>query len=200
MADFIFQECYFDAGRAAVWREILARWKPVKVLEIGAFEGQASCFLIETIGEYADPLIHCIDTWQGGEEHAHIDMNVIESHFHHNVRLANTKIGNRASITIYKGPSEYWLVNLLANGAANSFDLIYIDGSHQAPDVLFDIVLSYRLCKIGGLMICDDYLWRMEGTLLHEPKISLDAFTNIYRDKISILMAPLYQLYICKTA
>lgn len=199
MTDFIFQEQYFEESRALVWREIVSRWKPVKVLEIGAFEGQATCFLIEKIGEYADPLIHCIDTWHGGEEHAQMDMNVIESHFHHNVQVANARIDQRASVIAHKGLSEQHLVSLLASGEAGSFDLIYVDGSHQAPDVLFDMVMSYRLCKVGGVIICDDYLWRL-GSLLHEPKIAIDAFTNIYRDKVSILMAPLYQLYLYKTA
>ena len=199
MSDFVFQENYFDEGRAAVWRELVARWKPLTVLEIGAFEGQATCFLIEKIGEYANPEIHCIDTWQGGEEHSQMEMGVIEIHFRHNVRVANAKVDNRAAVITHKGPSEQHLVKLLANGQAGYFDFIYIDGSHQAPDVLCDLVLSYRLCKIGGILVCDDYLWRI-GELLHEPKISIDAFTNIYRDKIAILMAPLYQIYILKTA
>ena len=198
MTDYVFAENYFEESRAVVWREIISRWKPVKVLEIGSFEGQATCFLIEKIGEYAEPVIHCIDTWQGGEEHSQIDMNSIEQNFLNNVQLANSKVGNKASVVIHKGLSEQHLVNLLANGEAAGFDLIYVDGSHQAPDVLFGLLMSYQLCKVGGIIICDDYLWRMGGTLLHEPKVAIDAFTNIYRDKVSIIMAPLHQLYIYK--
>ena len=36
------------------------------------------------------------------------------------------------------------------------YDIIYIDGSHEARDVLEDAVLAYRLLKIGGLLIFDD--------------------------------------------
>ena len=40
-----------------------------------------------------------------------------------------------------------------------TYDIIYIDGSHATSDVLEDAVLSYRLLKPGGLLIFDDYHW-----------------------------------------
>ena len=39
----------------------------------------------------------------------------------------------------------------------NNFDLIYIDASHYAPDVLSDAVLAFKLLKPGGILIFDDY-------------------------------------------
>jgi predicted O-methyltransferase YrrM len=94
---------------------------------------------------------------------------------------------------------------LIARGYRNYFDLAYIDGSHQAPDVLFDAVAAFRLVRPGGLIIFDDYLWtgapQREGAavdLLHCPKPAIDAFTNLYRQKISLIPAPLLQLFVAK--
>ena len=36
------------------------------------------------------------------------------------------------------------------------FDLIWIDGAHGAPIVIFDIINALRLCNPKGLIFCDD--------------------------------------------
>ena len=41
------------------------------------------------------------------------------------------------------------------------FDLIYIDGSHSAKDVLLDSLLAWRLLRPGGAMVWDDYEWAL---------------------------------------
>jgi hypothetical protein len=69
--------------------------------------------------------------------------------------------------------------------------LIYIDGSHQAPDVLSDATLSFPLLKVGGTMIFDDYTWRsVPGDPLYGPKLAVDAFLNIYFHKMRIGWSP----------
>ena len=36
-----------------------------------------------------------------------------------------------------------------------SFDIIYIDGSHNGEDILSDAIESYKLLNIGGIIIFD---------------------------------------------
>ena len=70
------------------------------------------------------------------------------------------------------------------------FDFIYIDGSHMAVDVLTDLILSFRLLKIGGLCICDDYYWTPEidnFDLGKSPKMAIDAFSSIYSKRIGFM-------------
>ncbi len=43
--------------------------------------------------------------------------------------------------------------------AENSADLIFIDGHHEAETVKFEAKEAYRICKIGGYILFDDYLW-----------------------------------------
>jgi len=93
----------------------------------------------------------------------------------------------------------------LAGGARATIDLVYIDGSHQAPDVLSDAVLGFQLLKVGGLMIFDDYLWHIESPTakdpLNMPKPGIDAFMNVFMRKMGIIAGgPLLQLYAEKIA
>ena len=50
------------------------------------------------------------------------------------------------------------LSNLISQGHKESFDFIYIDPSHQAPDILTDAVLAFKLLRLSGVMVFDDYL------------------------------------------
>ncbi|MDB5315309.1 MAG: hypothetical protein JWO26_1491 [Rhodospirillales bacterium] len=87
----------------------------------------------------------------------------------------------------------------------SSFGLIYVDSSREAPDVLVNLVLSFGLCRIAGLIICDDYLWSLQRhgaeDVVADPRIAIDAFKTINRRRLRILPGhPLQQLYLLKTA
>mgnify|MGYP006284026743 CR=1 FL=1 len=115
-----------------------------------------------------------------------------------------TRARHRVALNVHKGRSAVELAKLIAAGKSGYFDLVYIDGSHQAPDVLLDAALGFALTRVGGLLIFDDYLWSesLAGGRdpLRCPKLAIDAFTNIHARKLDILFAPLDQLYVCKTA
>ena len=65
-----------------VWDQMLAALKPQRILEIGAFEGRATCYLIEKFNDCEDGLeVHCVDTWQGGVEHEKSPMADVEGRF-----------------------------------------------------------------------------------------------------------------------
>jgi hypothetical protein len=75
-----------------------------------------------------------------------------------------------------------------------SYDVIYVDGSHTADDVLEDMVLAWPLLKVGGLMILDDYGWdgaeNAGGRPMPEdllPKIAIDAFLSTYRNFVQVV-------------
>ena len=78
---------------------------------------------------------------------------------------------------------------------------MYIDGSHQASDVLTDLVLGFMLRRVNGIMVCDDYLWKLNRDPLLNTKLAIDAFTNCFFGKIEpVNRIPLYQLWLRKTA
>lgn len=204
MNKYDFTNKWFEGAAKANWDLLIPQIKPTKLLEIGSYEGASTCYLIDTLGSNSNIELHCIDTWTGGIEHkeggtAQADMLAVENRFHKNVHISKSNKMYDIDIKIHKGHSDIELATLLANGYSNYFDFIYIDGSHQAPDVLIDAVLSFKLLRIGGVIVFDDYLWSEESVTNRNinmcPKPAIDAFLNINFNKINIISAPLYQLY-----
>jgi len=192
------------SGREGYWQEIFVQLKPRKILEIGAYEGRSSVFIIEHCAVYAPVDFYCIDSWQGGVEHARDAMSEVESRFDANIAKALAKVAGQVHVHKIKSLSHPALLQLLEAHRA-SFDFVYVDGSHQAPDVLADAVLSFWLLRRGGVMVLDDYLWSLEPwgqqDPLNMPKPAIDAFINIYQRKLRVLAGiPLYQIAIEKLA
>jgi predicted O-methyltransferase YrrM len=186
-----------------IWDQLIPRFSPTRFLEIGAYEGRATCYLIQKFTELSRIDIHCIDTWEGGVEHDRSTMSDVERRFDKNIALAQAGAQNSAQITKHKKLSNLALADLIASGQSLKFDIVYVDGSHQAPDVLIDCVMSFQLLRVGGLMIFDDYIWTMEALgrqdAFNMPKPAIDAFLNIFQRKMQIVRgAPVYQLYATK--
>jgi predicted O-methyltransferase YrrM len=157
---------------------------PRHVVEIGSFEGRSTLWLLHNLLRHPDSRITCIDTFEGGAEHIAPQTEGL-----HDRLLANIATSGMAHKTeVLRTESFDGLAQLLARGGSGP-ELIYIDGSHEAPDVLADLVLGFRLAAPGGLLLCDDYLWTREATaqadVLGCPKLAIDAFTNINRRRIS---------------
>jgi predicted O-methyltransferase YrrM len=204
--NYVFTNSWFDRHKA-VWSPLLIELGPARVLEVGSYEGNSTTYLIETLASHRNVEIHCIDSWEGGIEHkaggsAEADMTEVEARFHHNVMVAQGGVSHEARIILHKGFSNTQLPKLLAEGKQGYFDFIYIDGSHQAPDVLLDAVLGFELLRTQGILVFDDYLWQEPLSSgvdpIRCPKMAIDAFTNIYCRKLKLISAPLGQLYMQK--
>ncbi len=199
--EFCFTNDWFESSAKGVWDVLIPQIKPTKILEIGSFEGASACYLIGRCASERLIEIHCVDTWEGGVEHKDRDLDIIsvEQRFFHNTQVACKNASHPVELMIHKGFSHLGLSKLLNENRSNYFDFIYIDGSHQAPDVLSDAILSFHLLKVGGVMVFDDYLWAEDMSYgrdpLRCPKPAIDAFLNIYFRKMEIMSAPLYQIY-----
>ena len=196
--DYEFTNEWFNR-HAGVWKQLLGRFQPRRILEIGSYEGRSACFVVETCAADRDIELHCVDSWAGGVEHDRTAMPVVEQRFDRNLEIARSRVGGKVDLHKHKSLSAAALVALLAAGQGQSFDLIYVDGSHQAPDVLSDAVLAFMLLKVGGVLIFDDYLWAEDHKHPRDPiecpKIAIDAFLNINIRKLRIITAPVAQIY-----
>ena len=119
-------------------------------LEIGSFEGRATCWMLENL---VDPYGHmvCVDTFEGGEEHAGLDLSDLRKTFNSNVAEV---LGTSQTLEVVDKIS--WKA-LCEFAGKKTFDFIYVDGSHQTADVLLDACLSFKLVKPGGIILFDDY-------------------------------------------
>lgn len=206
-----FTTNWFDISVKPIWEQLIPPLNPRRILEIGSYEGRSACWLIETLanpGQHLD--IHCVDSWAGGIEHqeggiAAANMNEVEERFARNIRAltkAKREQGMTLGVAAHKGLSWQVLPKLLSEGLTSYFDFIYIDGSHQAPDVLTDAVLAFHLLRIGGILCFDDYLWSEQGPTerdpLRCPKPAIDAFYANFFRKINMLSAPPAQAHFQK--
>lgn len=195
-----FTNNWFEINTTNVWSQLIPTLEITKILEIGSYEGAATTYLIQKCANKNDLEVHCIDTWDGGEEHDDVNMTEVEETFDHNIEYAKSMVSKDINLIKHKEYSHTALPRMITEGHAGTFDFVYVDGSHQAPDVILDAILGFKLLKVGGVMVFDDYLWRNPLTLdiTHIPKPAIDAFTSLYWHKIEILKAPTAQIYIKK--
>ena len=206
MSNFEFTTNWFEINGRQVWDSLIPQIKPSKILEVGSWEGESTCYIIKALSDKENAELYCIDTWEGAIEQNNRkeDMLEVEKRFDNNVKLALSNTNNSIKFDKLKGKSDILLSKLLIEKKHNYFDFIYIDGSHQATDVLLDALLAFKLVRIGGVIAFDDYIWfernLPDGKNLNRcPKPAIDAFTNIFFDKVDIIQAPLKQMYVTKT-
>ena len=167
------------------------KWRaqdPRVALEIGCREGSSTLWFLDHLLLADASRIYCIDPWEEDPKYfKNFQANIKEHPAAHKVKVIRSR-------------SYEALQQLLREGFAA--DLVYVDGSHSAHDVLWDLMLSFRLLRIGGVMMCDDYTWPVvEGRLLGTPKVAIDAFTTIYAEKFRWIRASaLFQVSFIKTA
>ncbi len=202
-----FTNHWFELSAKEMWTRLFKKFKPSKILEIGSYEGAATCFLIKTLSTYHNAIeIHCIDTWEGGREHNdsssifYSDMSLVEQRFHKNTSIEINKSSKDIDLIVDKSKSLNALCNLISSGKSEYFDFIYVDGSHMASDVIADAVLSFELLRIGGLIGFDDYLWKEPGSkcITTNPKLAIDSFSNIFSFRSKIIGSYNHQVYIRK--
>lgn len=204
MSEFEYSADWFSL-HIPYWDQLMAMKQPSRIVEVGSYEGRSTCYLIEKNARERAIELWCVDTWEGGVDNDPTVMGDVERRFDHNVALARSRVDYPVEVVKIKSQSNVALCELVASGNSSTMDMVYVDGSHQAPDVLSDAVIAFGLLKVGGLMIFDDYLWHMEAPAqrdpLNMPKPAIDAFLNIFLRKMSIIHgSPMRQVYAEKIA
>jgi SAM-dependent methyltransferase len=161
-----------------IWQEVLKpyRGEPnVSYLEVGAYEGGSVIWMLENILTDPTAKLTAIDIFSGPYKDKYFK-NIDHSGYSDKV----TTITNYSQLALRSLP-------------LNSFDIIYIDGSHAKQDVLEDAVLSWRLLKSGGLLIFDDYRWagcfgeRNTTDPTDCPKVAIDPFFQCFESHFQVV-------------
>jgi predicted O-methyltransferase YrrM len=168
---------YWHKSRAGEWERVLGPYQGrenLSYLEVGVFEGRSLIWMLENVLTHPTSTAVAVD----------IFMEEYEATFDGNIAAS----GAAQRVTKIKEPSRTAL-RMLPLG---SFDIIYIDGSHTADDVLADAVLSWGLLRTGGVVIFDDYAWNGRpkgGSLPPEllPRVAIDTFVTSYRYEMELV-------------
>lgn len=191
--EFQFTEDWFSQHEPG-WKTLFGDYLPQgcdKILEIGSFEGRSTCWLLQNALR-PNGSMYCIDTWQGSREITNEQMHGVLQRFKHNVKLAR---GSDQKLFITQNDSTIALASLIGNHMlvpisngfppVGSFDFIYVDAGHLASEALTDAVMAWPLLRPGGMMIFDDYAWRLQDEVTTRPKMAVDAFTTIFHDSLT---------------
>jgi predicted O-methyltransferase YrrM len=63
-----------------------------------------------------------------------------------------------------------------------NYDIIYVDGAHNADDVYFDAIHSWEYLKEGGYIIFDDFFCDEFKNKGNNPIVGIKKFTKKYSD------------------
>jgi predicted O-methyltransferase YrrM len=149
----------------------------IRYLEIGAFEGRNLAFLDWLLPDRLN--VTTIDPWFNEETNPDGAYHGIEARYHANIARMNFP-----ALKTCKTYSGVELPRLRAAG--DRFDLIYVDGSHTALDVLIDLSYAAALLTPGGMMIIDDYWHDISDIGGPGVKQAVDQFTRVFGRYFSI--------------
>jgi tetratricopeptide (TPR) repeat protein len=143
-----------------------AHYPNVHALEIGSFEGMSACWLLDHVLTHPSAKLTCIDLF-------------FQESFETNVK----QTGAAQKLIRLTGDSH----QLLATLPSERYDFIYIDGCHLAHHVQQDATLAWRLLKVGGLMVFDDYEWIDPSHPGQETYRGIDAFLDSAKHQLAIV-------------
>ncbi len=164
---------YFSTDHRSQFEKHLQRFKGqpnVKYLELGAYEGRSFFWMLENILTHKSTKAYAVD----------IFFDSIEGIFNKNLKAS----GLSKKVVVKKG----YFNEILPKLKSKTFDIIYLDGGHQAWTTLETVILSWRLLKPGGVFIFDDYKWRV-GVYPSElrPQAAIDGFLYSFKDYLKVL-------------
>jgi predicted O-methyltransferase YrrM len=165
------------------------------VLEIGSFEGRATCWMLENMLSDTG-VITCIDPFLGVDNPERADPGLrykpLEDRFNYNVAISKK---STQTVNVIPTVSYTALAALITTGC--QYDFIYVDGDHTGEGALTDACMAWGLLRKGGIMLFDDYFWDHAPDILDRPKAAIDAFMNTFSRRYKVTTVG-YQIAIQK--
>ena len=177
-------------ARIPSWTKHLSGFKGkpgINYLEIGTFEGRSALWMVENIFTHPTSKLTIIDAF-------------LENNYKR--FLANIALSGEASrFHILSGFSTQKIRDV----PFNSIDVAYIDGSGKGIVMLADIVNTWNVVKLGGVIIISRYaltpeLRQAAGILPGEPgpHEAIDAFLKLYNPFLTVMEFQPNQVFIRK--
>lgn len=156
--------------------------QPIKVLQIGAYTGDATEWLFQNILTHPESSLIDVDPWTGSDEPAHLalDWKSVEDVY----MSRHSHLIEAGRLTVFKGTSDEFFNS---TEGKQEFHFIYVDGNHEAAQVLKDGINSVHRVGIGGIVAFDDYLWTLGKGLWADPKAAIDAISICYSNKFQLI-------------
>lgn len=169
--------------RIPIWQEHLQPLfdrGQINALEVGCYQGMSACWLLDRLLTHPLAKLTCI-----------------EPNFDRKLRENITKTKAESKVNFLEGDVHQSLASL----TPNSFDLLNLqDKCKLTNHIQQDVALAWKLLKVGGVAIFNDYGWTNPAYPEHNPQQGIDHFLNTITGQwVVIHQAPqAYQLIIRK--
>ncbi len=156
------------------------------ILEIGSYEGLSSVYFADNLLNNDNATLTCVDPFLSIDDNDHVERLdlVTEKIFLHNI----SKSKNKEKITFHRCKSaDFFKKN------TQTYNFIYIDGSHIPEIMIHDIDNAYKILENNGIIWIDDY---GAGEIRYKP---IDKQLQKYDKNIEIIHKG-YQIAFTKMA
>lgn len=157
------------------------RGTPVQALQVGAYTGDATAWMLEHVLTDADAVLTDVDPWLGSDETEHHGLDWAGVEQFYDRRHADAIASGR--LRKLRMTSDAFF----ATYPDRTFDFIYIDGDHKAASVLVDGVHAIPRLNPGGIIGFDDYAWRSGRGPAFDPYPAIDALRICYSDVLEVI-------------
>lgn len=177
---------YFSIN-AYYWDLIINKnFKDFSYLEIGSWEGNSASYVLNN---FKTKKVICVDIWDKyNDKYRDENLQTFED-FKSNLNEFKERF------SFFKNTSDEYFTN-----NNEKFDIIYIDGWHEAPQVYKDINNSWDRLNLNGIIICDDYFYGdiKLNTSSNLPANAINQFLSEKKDSIKIICVNNTQIFIKK--
>lgn len=146
-------------------------------LQLGAYLGHASVWLLKEVLTRASSTLIDVDIWRNSGEIGYETLD-----FEKIFELYKVNMIQFPNVQFYRTTSLEFLSN-----DKRFYDFIYIDGAHDSTSVLIDAELSLKRLKSGGIIAFDDYLWDLDPNPNGCPRKGIDMFIDKHSKEIEII-------------
>ena len=175
---FEFTRGWFRQRNQLTWSTFLKPMfevnKPISAIQVGVFEFADAAWLMQNVLSHPSSTLVGIDPW---EETTKLSKEYMEACYK---RSKYNSLPWTDKVKLLRGYSQKYLPNL----PMGQYDLIIIDGDHNALAVFDDALNSLRLLKNGGILVFDDVRNRIKkkNHVIH----GIEMFLKENEDKVEL--------------
>ena len=145
-------------------------------LQLGAYTGDASLWMLDNVLTGKNCILFDVDTWEGSDEEVHHKMDFSDVE-----RVYDEKI-NKRSFKQKTTSLEYLLTN------TRTYDFVYVDADHTAASAFLDGELGWQRLNSGGILAFDDYEWGTHLPAHLAPKLGVQLFIHRHQAEFETLV------------
>jgi predicted O-methyltransferase YrrM len=162
----------------------------LQYLEVGVYEGRSVVWMLENVLTHPTSHVTGLDIFWAEDAKFYEYSAEEQKQYEDNLIAA----GGEGRFTTIVGLSQVTLREL----PVDYYDVIYIDGAHNGPAVLEDGVLAWRMLKMGGVLIFDDYRWWPTASRIKTPRYAIDIFAEAFADSFDYVHSEGQAIFIRK--